>query len=462
MSAPDRRRRGERGRTRPSTSGARRSEPAHVPLSREPIEVVIDGFTHGGEGVARIEGKAVFVRGTIPGERVVVRVVDDRARWARAELVEVVEAGPDRVVPPCPFVPDCGGCDLQHIAPDAQRRLKTRVVREQLARLAGLDRTLLDTIVTECRAIGPDTGYRNHARVHAGADGRLGLHREGSHDVVPIDVCLVLSPGAQRVREAIGDDSGAAEVAVRAAGERGVAIVAPGPGALTLPDEDDAPSIDLVIEQPQGATIALRGDGVLTHHVAGIALTHGPGSFFQVNDAAPAALTSEVMTAAGDVTGALVWDLYAGVGLLSLPLARAGAEVVAIEADATAVLAARENARANGLDLEVVASTVDAFTGKAAAAAAGGLGPTLVPPELPLDAPDLVVLDPPRAGAGTQVIADLVALAPPTIVAVSCDVAAFARDVRDLVAGGYVLESVVPLDLFPMTHHIELVATLRR
>lgn len=433
-----------------------------VPLSREPIEAVVDGFTHGGEGVARIEGKAVFVAGALPGERIVVRVVDDRTRWARAELVEVVAASPDRVTPPCPHARDCGGCDLQHVAPEAQRRLLTRVVREQFARLGGFDAGALEGLVVDCRPVGPDLGYRDHAHLTAGADGRLGFHRAASHEVVPIDVCPVLSPGAQRARALVGDATGAVAVTVRTDGTRAVAVVHPGAGPLELPTVDDAPDLDLVLAQDGRAAVALRGDGVLVHDVDGLALTQPPDAFFQVGGHAAAALVAEVMAGVGDVTGALVWDLYAGVGLLSLPLARAGAEVIAVESDREAAEAARANARANCLDLEVVTSEVAAFTGRAAAAASGTLGPSLQPPELPLDPPDVVVLDPPRAGAGPEVVEHLARLEPVRVVAVGCDVASAARDLAALVAAGWRLERVVPLQLFPMTHHVELVATLTR
>jgi tRNA/tmRNA/rRNA uracil-C5-methylase (TrmA/RlmC/RlmD family) len=321
---------------------------------------------------------------------------------------------------------------------------------------------MLDTVVEDCRAVGPDLGYRDHAHLSSAADGRLGFHRASSHEVVPIDACPVLSPGAQRARALIGDATGAASVTVRTDGTRSVAVVTPGSGPLELPAPDDAPGLDLVLGQDGRATVALRGDGVLVHDVDWLALSQPPGAFFQVGGAAAAALVAEVLTGVGDVSGALVWDLYAGVGLLSLPLARAGAEVIAVEADREAAGAARGNARANGLDLEVITGEVAEFTATAAAAASRALGATLQPPELPLDPPDVVVLDPPRAGAGPDVIGHLVELAPPRIVAVGCDVASAARDLGALVAAGWRLERVVPLHLFPMTHHVELVATLSR
>lgn len=423
-----------------STSTAGRRQP----LPRQPVEAVIDGFTHGGEGVARIEGKAVFVAGTIPGERVRVRVTDDRKRWARADLLEVLEPAVDRVTPPCPYVPDCGGCDLQHIAPDAQRRLKTQVVVEQLQRLGGLT----DPVVQPCRTVGPDVGYRTHAQLHADDDGRLGFHQAGSHDVVPIDRCLVLTDATQAVRDAVGDDTGAVEVALRAHEASGTATaqLTPGHGPLELPDG----GFDVVLTQPNGSTVALRGDGELAEEVDGLSFGFDASSFFQVTTHGAHAIVRAVLDAVGEVQGALVWDLYAGVGLLSLPLARAGAEVVAVEGHAPAAAHAVTNAASNNLDLEVLPEDVATMTARAA-------GPT---PDR--DPPDVVVLDPPRSGAGAQVIDDLARVAPASIVYVACDVAALARDTRLLVDRGYRLLDAVPLDLFPMTHHVEVVATFTR
>jgi 23S rRNA (uracil1939-C5)-methyltransferase len=423
-------------------SGPRRA--GRRPLPRDVIEATVDGFTHGGEGVARVEGKAVFVPGALPGERIRMRVVDDRKRWARAELLAVLDASPDRVEPPCPYVPACGGCDLQHVSPAGQRRLKTRVVREQLVRLGGI----ADPPVDDCSEVGPATGYRTHAQLHAVPDGRLGFHRAGTHEVVPVDRCLVLTDATQAVRDAVGDDTGAVEVAVRAHPATGTAaaVITPGPGALELPAGD----LDLLLVQPDGTTLAMRGDGRLAEVVAGLRFGFSAASFFQVTTHGAQALVDAVLAALGDVGGALVWDLYAGVGLFSLPLVRAGAEVVAVEGHAAAAADAGTNAEAAGLALRVVAEPVQAVTARAVAG-----DPELEPPEL-------VVLDPPRTGAGEQVARDLVALAPAQIVYVACDPAALARDARTLTAGGYRLDRAVPLDLFPMTHHVEVVASFVR
>lgn len=409
------------------------------PLSREPQTAVVDGFTHGGEGVVRLEGKAVFVPGALPGETVVVRVVEDRKTWARARLVEVVEPSPDRVAPPCPYVPECGGCDLQHATPEAQRRLKTRVVVEQLQRLGKID----DPPVRDCRPVGPDTGYRTHAQMHAADDGRLGFRREGSHDVVPIDDCLVLTPATQAVRDQVGDGTGAAEVQLRAHASTGAAaaVLHPGPGPLQIPDG----AFDLALAQPDGSLARLRGEAVLSEEVAGFTFRFDASSFFQVNTGGAEAIVAEVMDVLGDVSGQLVWDLYAGVGLLSLPLARAGADVVAVEGHRPATEWLRANADAHELPVRVEAADVRAFVRGAAA-----------------DPPDVVVLDPPRTGAGEDVVAAVASHAPPTVVYVACDPAALARDVKAFVGAGYRLVDARPLDLFPMTHHVEVVAHLTK
>ncbi len=414
---------------------------ARTRLSPDPTDALVDGFTHGGEGVVRIEGKAVFVPGTIPGERVRVRVVDDRKNWARAELVEVLEPSPDRVEPPCPYVPECGGCDLQHVGPDAQRRLKHRVVVEQLERLGGL----VDPPVEPCRAVGPDTGYRTHAQMHAADDGRLGFHRAGSHDVVPVDHCLILTPATQRVRDVVGDDTHAAEVQLRAhaSGGTATAVLHPAPDApLDMPPEADG--LDVVLAQPDGSTVAFRGDGVLTEQVADHTFRFDAASFFQVNTGGAQAIVEEVLAAAGDLTGAIAWDLFAGVGLLSLPLAAGGAQVVAVEGHADSVSWLAANAEEAGLDDRVRAVREDVA------------GFVLDDHD---EQPDLVVLDPPRVGAGPDVVARLAELRPDTIVYVACDPAALARDAKALAQHGYTLRRAVPLDLFPMTHHVEVVAT---
>jgi tRNA/tmRNA/rRNA uracil-C5-methylase (TrmA/RlmC/RlmD family) len=409
------------------------------------VEVIVDGFAHGGEGVGRMEGKVVLIAGALPGERVRVTVTEDHPRWSRARLDEVLIASADRVTPPCPIAEDCGGCDLQHVATDAARALKTRVVREQLARLGGFGEAA-HPLVEDCRSVGPDLGYRNHVQLHAAPDGRLGFHRAGSHDVVPVPHCPIASDDVNTLLAAFGADAGATTLALRALGDARTAIVTPGEGPVALPES----VLTLALRQADGAPVVVRGAATSHVDVAGVSLEVPIDAFFQVNLAGAEALVALVRECAGEVAHRDVWDLYAGVGLLSLPLARDGAHVTAVESFASAAAALDRAAEAQGLDITILAERVDRVTRRTAEG------------DRSLEAPEIVIADPPRAGLGRRVVADLARLAPARIVLVSCDVASFARDARDLTDAGFRLTRAVPLDLFPMTHHVEIVATFER
>ena len=420
------------------------------------LELTPDGFAHGGEAVARAEGKAVLVAGALPGERVRAEVREDHPRYARARTLEVLDAAPGRVEPPCPHARDCGGCDLQHVDPAVARALKARVVREQLARLGGLGDAAAE-LVADCRAVGPDLGYRSHVQLHAAPDGRLGFHREGTHEVVAVDRCPVATDAVNAVRAAVGDATGAKGTAVRVLDGHGAVVLVPGEGPLEPPPADapDAPATIALRGAadrrgaPRASTV-LRGPDATTVTVAGLAYEVPVDAFFQANIGGAEALVATVLAAAGDVAHRDVWDLYAGVGLLALPLARAGAHVLAVEQVPVAAAAAGRSAARLGLDVTVLAERVEPVLERAVDG-----DPTLPPPEV-------VVADPPRAGLGRRAVAALGRLAPERVVLVACDVASLARDVRDLTARGYRLGRAEPLDLFPMTHHVEVVATLHR
>jgi len=419
--------------------------PGSTPSSTPVIEVIVDGFAHGGEGVGRVDGKVVLVAGALPGERVRVTVTEDHPRWSRARLVEVLLPSADRVTPPCPIAQECGGCDLQHVAPVAAGALKTRVVREQLARLGGFG-DAAHALVEDCRSAGPDLGYRNHVQLHAGPDGRLGFHRAGSHDVVPTTHCPVATDDVNTLLGRFGADSGASELALRVLGDSRTAIVTPGDGPVALPD--DVPT--LALRQADGRPVVVRGEGSASLQVAGVTLHVPIDAFFQVNTSGAEALVALVRESAGDVKHRDVWDLYAGVGLLALPLATDGAHVLAVESVMSATMALGRAATEQELDVRVLTERVEHVTRRAA----GG--------DRSIDPPEIIIADPPRAGLGRHVIADLGRIAPSRLVLVSCDVASFARDARDLGAAGLRLERAVPLDLFPMTHHVEIVATFVR
>lgn len=418
------------------------SESTSVP--GDVVELEVGPVAHGGHCVARHEGRVVFVRHTLPGERVRARLTDagETAKFWRADAVEVLEASPDRVpqVWPAAGPGGVGGGELGHVALPAQRAWKAAVLAEQLRRLARLD---LEPPVLA--APGDDErgglGWRTRIDLVADGGGRAGMHRHRSHDVVALDAMPLATP----------------EVAALGLFERRwpagarIEAVAPADGSPPLVLVDGTP-FDRGRGRPDvrpNARTAVRESVEVDgrrheYRVAG-------AGFWQVHREAPALLVREVLRGVGDVAGATVLDLYAGAGLFSLPLADAVGEdgrVVSVEGDARAVRDARRNAH-DRPQVELHAGDVaDVLRGRHGAAVAAHA--------------DVVVLDPPRTGAGRAVVDALAGLRPERIVYVACDPAALARDVALLGEHGWTHLDVTGFDLFPHTHHLETVAVLRR
>ncbi len=429
----------------------RRRPPGRTPRAERPdrglgwtgrrFEVEVGPVAHGGHCVARHEGRVVFVRHALPGERVVVEVTEDRhPGFCRADAVEVLAASEHRVERPCPYSGPgrCGGCDWQHVAPGEQHRLKADVVREQLGRLAGLaDDPVVAGLAVEELPGGP-LRWRTRARFAVDRSGAPGLRRHRSHDLVLLDDCpITLEPAAAAVLQRRWPGAGAVDVAVDSAGavtttrldRRGVPtssrVLRPGGG---LPEEP--------------AARAARSAGGRDWEVEGT-------GFWQVHPAAADALVSAVSGYARAEPGETVLDLYAGAGLFGGALAPAvGAEgrVVCVEAGADACAAAEANL-AGSPQAEVWQGEVDA----------DGLTELL---EQLASPPSVVVLDPPRAGAGRAVSGVLAGSGARAVVYVACDPAALARDVAVFTAEGWRLTALRAFDAFPMTAHVECVALL--
>ncbi|PJI85698.1 class I SAM-dependent RNA methyltransferase [Luteimicrobium subarcticum] len=444
---------------RPSGRGdaSRAARPnASAPPDLPPVELEVGPVAHGGHCVARHEGRVVFVRHALPGERVLARLTsaEDDARFWRADAVEVLEASPDRVPSAWPAAGPggVGGGELAHVALAAQRRWKQTVLAEQLERLAGV--TEVDGVpVAElpvAAAPGDDErgglGWRTRIELVTDAQGRAGMHRYRSHDVVPLDDMPLASDEVRALCETEGVFTRLWPAGVR------LDVIAPADGSAPLLLQDGEPlrggrtderpnarrTVTETVALPDGrtGTYRLRGDG-----------------FWQVHRAAPAVLVGAVLDAlAGTGAGATVLDLYSGAGLFTAPLADLvgpAGRVVAVEGSEQAVKDARRSlhdVRQVELHAGRVETTLTAL--RAAAGSSGGLR-----------AADAVVLDPPRAGAGRQVVEQVAHLAPATIVYVACDPAALARDVAYLADQGYRLAALRAFDLFPMTHHVEAVAT---
>ncbi len=398
--------------------------------------MTVGPVAHGGHFVARHEGRVVFVRHGLPGERVVARVTEDRhPGFCRADAVEVLEASPARVERPCPYSGPgrCGGCDWQHVEPAEQRRLKAAVVGEQLARLAGLD----DVEVTVDELPGGPLRWRSRARFAVDRTGAAGLRRHRSHDVVLLDDCpITVEPAAAAVLRRTWPGAGAVDVSVDSTG----AVT------TTRLDRRGRPTSSRVVrpggelpEEPVGR--AERRAGGRDWEVDGT-------GFWQVHPAAADALVAAVDAFAEVRPGDTVLDLYAGAGLFGGALAPGvgpDGRVVCVEADPAACAAADANL-AGYPRAEVWQGDVDAE------------GLTGLLDELGV--PDVVVLDPPRAGAGPAVSRLLAATGARAIVYVACDPAALARDVAAFGKSGYRLAGIRGYDAFPMTAHVECVALL--
>jgi tRNA/tmRNA/rRNA uracil-C5-methylase (TrmA/RlmC/RlmD family) len=384
--------------------------------------------------VARHEGRVVFVRHSLPGERVRVRVTEDRhPGFCRADAVEVLVAAPMRVERPCPHSGPgrCGGCDWQHVAPAGQRELKAAVVREQLARLAKLD---VDVTVEELP--GGPLRWRSRARFAVDRSGMPGLRRHRSHDVVRLDDCpITAEPAARAVLGTRWPGAGAVDVSVDSTGAVTTTRLDRRGRPLTTRTTDASGAVD-------PAARAERHAGGRDWEVEGT-------GFWQVHPAAADALVAAVTGFAQVAPGETVLDLYAGAGLFGGALAPAvGPEgrVVCVESDPLACAAADANL-AELPQAEVWQGEVDAE----------GLGELLGELE---DGPDVVVLDPPRAGAGTAVSRLLAATRARAVVYVACDPAALARDLAAFTDAGYRLAGLRAFDAFPMTQHVECVALL--
>ena len=417
----------------------------------EMLDLDVTGVAHGGWCVARDGGgRVVFVRHALPGERVRARVTEATASFARAEAVEVLRASPDRVAPRCPHARPggCGGCDWQHADLAAQRRLKAEVVRDQLRRIAGLDRE-----VTVEPVAGDDDGlgWRTRVRFSVGPGGTAGLLAHRSHDVVEVGDCPIAHP-LVRARAVTGRNWAPArsvEVVVSpAAGERAIIVGPGGPGAAGSGVAGEA---DTVLAAGRGGRLAtLSGRGSLRQHAAGRSWRVSAGAFWQVHPGAADALSAAVLDVLRPRPGEVALDLFCGAGLFAGVLAAAvgpDGMVVAVDTDRAAVRDARLNLRGTPWARVHAADA-------AAALARGGWPP-----------PALAVLDPPRTGVPRQVIERL--LAPGAggrslraVAYVSCDPATLARDIAVFAGLGWRLDGLRAFDIFPMTHHVECVASL--
>ncbi len=420
------------------------------------ITLDLTAIAHGGEALGRHAEKVVFVPYALPGERVRARIVEERARWARADLLEVVTISEDRVGPPCPYFGPalCGGCQWQHIAYPRQLVLKREIVVDQLRRLG----RFAEPPVQPTLPADAPFGYLCDARLMVGSQGQLGFLRTDGREVIPIDRCLLLHPLLDELHGALqlGDEEEpAAELAAWLAQITLRVSVASGERLLIFEGREDAPpelEVDLPVScafrSRSGRVQPLIGRPYLEEQVAGRVYRVSAASPFPPHPAGAALLVAATRRLLDPQPNDLLLDVHCGVGLLSLALS-----------DAVGVVGVEENADAcddfawNARDLD--AGRVALHEGPAAevltALAASEEG-------LAARSADLAIITPPRPGVGEETLRALTALGPRRIVYVSSDPAALARDAASLQDGGYRLAEVQPIDLFPQTARVASVS----
>jgi tRNA/tmRNA/rRNA uracil-C5-methylase (TrmA/RlmC/RlmD family) len=378
----------------------------------------IEKVAHGGHFIARHLGAVIFVRHAIPGEEVEIEITGIGSSFNRADVVNVIQASPDRVIAPCQFAHrlGCGGCDFQHISLPRQRQLKSEVISEQFSRIAKRDLNI------EVEEVGAPLGYRTRFNAVTTRNGDLGFKQARSNKVVPVSDCRILQPEIeyQELSARKWKSNLRVEVSISSTGERTIATG---------------------YASDESAVRTSEGPDVADYSVNGFKLEVAQRSFWQSHKLAPAILTKVVNEFANLQTGDQVLDLYGGVGLFTSQFLEVIGENGRVD-----LVEGSKSATADAMRNFASFSNIKVHTGDVA---------KLLPR---FSMADVIVLDPPREGAGKDVIAAMVALKPRSIIYVACDPAALARDTTYLGAAGFEIEKVRAFDLFPMTHHIEMVA----
>jgi 23S rRNA (uracil1939-C5)-methyltransferase len=418
------------------------------------LDVTTESLAYGGSAIARHEGKALFVAGSAPGEKLRVRVTADHGTWAEAEIVEIVEKSAARIDPPCPIVTDCGGCPWQHVDYRSQLEAKERAVVEALRRIAGVDDVRVEPIVAS-----RDTfGYRNRLSLRF-ENGRIGFYQARTNRLVPVPDCLLAAP---EIREALpvveellaSMTTRVMRVEIASRGLLpGVSVAVQSASRLRHGDtlaahaaiEDRNSPIRGLVMHGRGWKRAW-GDPRRRFEVASGVVVDFPGaSFGQVNTKANLDLVRMVVERTTQPPPGRLVELYAGSGNFSFAIAQRAGRVLAVDADESAVEAGRAAARQAGLrNLKFLAAKAEEWL-------AGAKDPQGVM--------DVLLVDPPRSGLGSAATAAAAAGAS-KVVYVSCNPTTLARDLRVFLGAGYRVGSVAPIDLFPQTFHVETVCSL--
>lgn len=394
------------------------------------LQVTPHDIAHGGEAVARLDGKTYFVAGAMPGETVSGNVVKDKGNWARLELQSVDSASANRVTPPCPHFAACGGCQWQYADHGTQLDWKRAIVAGQLAHLGGL----ADVDVRPTVAPGGPYGYRNRMDFRVAA-GKPALYRPKSRELVPLGECLLLASPLADLFERLGPLDGLHRLTLRTGIRTGetLAIV-----SGKVPEHVKDWNVNVAVTTRDGVKPYI-GKPSITEDVAGATYRISGLAFFQNSTDGADVLVRLVREAAAVGSDDVVLDGYAGGGLFAVALGRDAGRVIAVESEPVALRDLRHNLKRSEVDGTVVRSRFEEAATR-------------------IDEPwSIAVVDPPRTGLGVDGVDTVVAADPVTIVYVSCDPASLARDARLLAQAGYRLDWATPVDMFPQTFHVETV-----
>ena len=382
------------------------------------LELSIEKVAHGGHFIARYGGQVIFVRHAIPGERCRIIITSTGSSFNRADVIEVLDPSPDRVIAPCSFSHQagCGGCDFQHISLTRQRQLKSDVIAEQFLRIAKMN------VQVDVEEVGGPLHWRTRSIATTTKDGKLGFYGARSHTVVPVADCLIAVENMEMPELAARTWRGDVriEIATSNTGERNIAL---------------AP------KRGEGQARLTEGNQTLHEVVSGKTLKVSQDSFWQAHVKAPEVLTEVLLNFAQLQSGEHVLDLYGGVGLFTaamIDIVGENGSIDLFEGGKSATADAAKNF-ANNTNVRIATGDVAKLLPRVSKA-------------------DVVVLDPPRIGAGKIVLAEIARMAPRAVVYIACDPAALARDTAYFLELGYSIAKIRAFDLFPMTHHIECIA----
>jgi 23S rRNA (uracil1939-C5)-methyltransferase len=406
----------------------------------EPIEVQLTGWAYGGEALGRAQdGRMIFAPFCMPGEIVRGTLVEDRDRWARMLPQQWLQTSPGRLEPRCPHFTECGGCHYQHLPYEQQLVIKATIVKEQLQRIGKLS----DPPVSDTLPSPQSWEYRNHMRYQVLPDGSLGLVRYNDTTPFSLETCLLPEPELKDLwaRIDLPPQSPIAQVSTRTGTSGDPMIILHGDMNRISEVEINFPSS--IIWQDGDAWRVLAGESAISFEINGHSFRVSPPSFFQVNTSILIDLVQQVMSVLQLETGMNFFDLYAGVGLFSAFAAQQGARVFAVEESSSACA-----------DFEVNLGAFEEISLYEAS-----VGAAL--PAIDVNA-DIVLVDPPRSGLSRAALDAILKHLPERLAYLSCDLGTLARDAKRLQAGGYELERVKPIDLFPQTFHIETLSSWRR